>query len=241
MVPDYPCVALGQGGMGRGARDVLLLLLTITSVGVSERRYPAKNPMAQCNVLALPRRMPPNRRAPALMRLAGGSIDDDDRMEEEEGEESDEKPLSAEVDFDKLLQEYEQKVEALRKRGSQATAVKAGGGGGNTSQAEAGESGGGISELEEELQGRLEKQLKEPRRGAGHSTMLSSLLLSSLELCDTQVYEPEIRALLGFTFLRSSCSDIENCTEQCNSQYKNSRRYLREFSQFDNSAGILSV
>ena len=35
------------------------------------------------------------------------------------------------------------------------------------------------------------------RRGFSVSSLLSSLVLSSLELSDTQVYEPYIRALLG--------------------------------------------
>lgn len=113
MVQDSPRVYLGKRGLGaawfvgRGARDVLLLLLTITSVGVSERRYPARTPPARCNVLALPRRMPPNQ-AQALMRLAGGStMDDADGVEEHadgvEEEESDELPNLVEQDFDKLL------------------------------------------------------------------------------------------------------------------------------------------
>ncbi|KAJ1469431.1 hypothetical protein T484DRAFT_1851795 [Baffinella frigidus] len=191
MVQDSPRVYLGKRGLGaawfvgRGARDVLLLLLTITSVGVSERRYPARTPPARCNVLALPRRMPPNQ-AQALMRLAGGStMDDADGVEEHadgvEEEESDELPNLVEQDFDKLLREYEEKVEALRQRGSRAPDSKGQGGDGDTNQAEAGEAGGDISELEEELQERLATQLAAPREGSEPESASASAAQDPIE------------------------------------------------------------
>lgn len=65
-----------------------------------------------------------------------------------------------------MNQEYEEKVEALRQRGSRAPDSKGQGGDGDTNQAEAGEAGGDISELEEELQERLATQLAAPREGA---------------------------------------------------------------------------